>query len=178
MKTPWQRITWAGLFTSITVLSPSSTAAFELSGGVSLGGVVAGTTPHFAVSPHVGVSWRMENGFLVAVHDMCSVMPASKLGVGVYNQTSVAVGYDAERTNFRIGFSLSGYSMPACGATLCGRVVGLSPGAHGQVNVYFAEPFGVSMSVNVDWVGGRSLVLPGGVAVMVVAGPVLRWRSK
>jgi hypothetical protein len=37
---------------------------------------------------------------------------------------------------------------------------------------------GVSVRANIDWVGGRSLVLPGGVAAMVTAGPVLRWISK
>jgi hypothetical protein len=30
----------------------------------------------------------------------------------------------------------------------------------------------------VDWVGGNSLVLPGDVAEMVVAGPVIRWSDQ
>jgi hypothetical protein len=29
-----------------------------------------------------------------------------------------------------------------------------------------------------DWVGGDSLVLPGGVAAMVVVGPVIRWSDQ
>jgi hypothetical protein len=40
------------------------------------------------------------------------------------------------------------------------------------------RPLGVSVSANVDWIGGRSRVLPGGLAAMIVAGPVLRWSAK
>jgi hypothetical protein len=151
--------------------------ASELSGGVGLGGVLVGTAPRFAVSPHAGMSWRLGEGFLFAVHDLCSIVPAvDTLGVGVYNQTAVVVGYASKYANYSIGPSFSIYSMPACGLTLCGRVVGLAPGGHAQANVYFSGPIGVSVSANVDWVGGRSLVLPGGLAAMVVAGPVVRWR--
>ena len=44
--------------------------AFEINGGVSLGGILAGTVPHFAVSLHAGVSWRLESGLLFAVQGM------------------------------------------------------------------------------------------------------------
>jgi len=138
--------------------------------------MVVGAVPRFAVSPHVGMSWRRESGFLFAFHDLCSILPTTKrLGVGVYNQTSAAIGYASEKFNLSAGPSISVYSMDACGATLCGPVVGLAPGGHAQVNVYFAGRLGVSVRANVDWVGGQSLVLPGGVAAMLVAGPVLRW---
>lgn len=153
--------------------------AFELSGGVSVGGLLVGTLPRFAVSPHAAIAWRRKSGFSFAVDDLCSVLPGTgRLGVGVYNQTSVAFGYAWEGGDVRMGPSFSLYSMPACSATLCGRVVGLAPGGHAQANVYFAGPVGVSVSANVDWVGGRSLVLRGGWAAMIVAGPVFRWRSK
>ena len=144
-----------------------------------MGGIQAGTVPRLAVSPHAGLSWRMESGFMLAVHDLLSILPSiNRDGPGIDNQTSFAVGYAWENGNLSAGPSLSIYSMSACGATLCGRVAGLSPGGHGQVNVYFAGPWGVSVSANVGWVGGRSFVLPGGVAAMVVAGPVFRWSSK
>src|SRR5262249_18501310 len=152
--------------------------AFELSVGMGVGGILAGTSPHIAVSPHAGMSWLIRDGFLVAAHDVCSIMPAtSALGVGAYNQTIAAVGYASGERDFSVGPSLSVYSMPACGARLCGRVAGLSPGGHVQVNVYLIGPWGISVNGNIDWVGGRSLVLPGGVAAMVVVGPVVRWRS-
>ncbi len=61
---------------------------------------------------------------------------------------------------------------------LCGSVVGVALGGNAQADVFLAGPLGVSVSANAAWVGGRSLVLPGGVAVMVVAGPVLRWSDK
>ncbi|WP_272419504.1 hypothetical protein [Polyangium jinanense] len=153
--------------------------AYELSGGVGLGGILVGTLPRFAVSPHVALAWRRESGFSFGVDDLCSILPGTgRLGVGVYNQTSVAFGYAWKDGEVRIGPSFSLYSMPACGVALCGRVVGLAPGGHALANVYFAGPVGVSVSANVDWVGGQSAVLPGGWAAMFVAGPVFRWRSK
>jgi hypothetical protein len=99
-------------------------------------------------------------------------------GSGFYNKTSAAIRYASENVMFSVGPSLSVYSMPACGRTLCGRVAGVAPGGFVQTEMYFAGPLGVSVSGNVDWVGGESLVLPGGVAVMVLAGPVLRWSAK
>jgi hypothetical protein len=153
--------------------------AYELNGGLSLGGFLVGTVPRFAVSPHIGVSWRRESGLLFVVHDLCSILPATNmLGVGVYNQISAAIGYAAsDKLDFSIGPSISVYSTPACGVTLCGRVVGLAPGGHAQATMYVTGPWGVSMRANVDWVGGRSLVLHGGMAAMVTAGVVLRWGS-
>ena len=181
MRTPGRRIKWAALVFALVVPIPAG--AFELSGGVSLGGFLAGTVPRLAVSPHMGVSWPMRSDFLFAVHDLGSILPPTdKDGIGVYNKTSVAVGYSSENAIFSAGPSFSIYSIAACsvyaGRILCGRVVGVAPGGHVQTDVYFAGPLGVSVSANVDWVGGRSLVLPGGVAVMVVAGPVLRWSAK
>jgi hypothetical protein len=165
----------AGLLTIVAL--PAE--AFELRAGLSLGGIVVGTAPRFAVSPHAGMAWRKESGFMFAVHDICSILPTTKnVGIGVYNQTSAAIGFASDKVDFSMGPSISIYSMDACGVTLCGRVVGLAPGGHAQVNLYVAGRLGVSVRANVDWVGGQSLVLPGGVAAMLVAGPVLRWSSK
>jgi hypothetical protein len=167
------------LVSALLVALATPAWGLEVSGGVSLGGLAVGTAPRFAVSPHVGVAGRREGGLRFAAHDLCSILPAGgKLGVGVYNQTSVSIGYATKDVDVNLGPSLSVYSMTACGATLCGQVVGLSPGGHAQANVYFLGPLGVSVRANVDWVGGQSLVLPGGLAAMIVAGPVFRWELK
>lgn len=177
-RTPGPLITWAAPLV-IVLLLPIPAGAFELSGGVSLGGFQIGTVPRIAVGPHVGISWPMKSDFIFAVHDLCSILPPfNNVEIGVYNKTSVAIGYALENANFSAGPSLSIYYVPACGLTLCGRVAGVAPGVHAQADVYFAGSLGVSVSASVDWVGGRSLVLPGGMAVMVVAGPVLRWNTK
>jgi hypothetical protein len=154
--------------------------AFELSGGVSLGGILAGARPRLAVTPHVGISWRMESGLLFAAHEMLSILPATDPnGPGVHSRTSAVLGYATENAAFTIGPSFSIYSMVACNtALLCGRVVGVSPGGHAQVNVYFAGPLGVSISAGVDWIGGISLVIPGSVAATILAGPVFRWSRR
>jgi hypothetical protein len=170
---------WAALFVLVLVVAPTRAEAFELSGGVSLGGFQAGIVPHLAVGPRAGISWRIERGFLFAVHDLCSILPPiQKHGAGVYNQTSVAIGVAWKDGNFSVGPSIAIYSMPACGVTFCGSVAGVAAGGHAQTNVYVAGPLGVSVNAEVDWIGGSSLVLPGGVAAMVVAGPVLRWSGK
>ncbi len=179
MRTTGLLCAWAALSFLVLVVAPMPVEAFELSAGVSLGGIQAGIVPRLAVSPHASLAWRREGGFLIAAHELISILPPiNRAGAGVDNQTSVAVGYVSEKGDFSVGPSLSIYSMPACSITLCGRVAGLAPGGHGQANVYFAGPWGVSVSANVGWVGGRSLVLPGGVAAMVVAGPVFRWNAK
>ncbi len=178
MKVARRSLSWMTALVALTI-APASAEAFELSGGISLGGILAGTVPRLSLSPHAGVSWRAESGFLFAAQDLCSILPPIRGdAAGVYNQTSVAIGYASESGNFSAGPSLSVYSMPVCDAAYCGRVVGLSPGGHAQADVYFADPLGVSVDAGVAWLGGRSLLLPGGFSVMVVVGPVLRWRSK
>jgi hypothetical protein len=181
VRTPRLPLAWAALV--FVLMVPMPAVAFELSGGVSLGGFQTGVVPRFAISPHGGVLWRMKSDFLVAAHNHCGILPPIRNdGVGVYNSISVDIGYTLEKANLSAGPSLSIYSIPACSPyarrTLCGRVAGMAPGAHAKADVYFAGSLGVSVSANVDWIGGESLVLPGGVAVMVVAGPVLRWRAK
>jgi hypothetical protein len=161
------------------VVVPTPTEAFELSSGVGLGGLHAGTVPRLAANVNGGISWRTASGFLFAVHDLFNVLPPiDKTGLGIYNQTSAAIGYASADSNFSAGPSFSVYSIPACGTALCGRVFGLAPGGHAQASIYISESLGVSVSGNVDWVGGGSLVLPGGVAATVVAGPVLRWSNQ
>jgi hypothetical protein len=179
MRRTGRSIAIGALFVLVFAGGPTPAAAFELNGGVGLGGMLAGTAPRLAVSPHAGIAWHMESGLLFAVQELFSVMPPiGKTGAGVSSQTSAALGYASKSCNFSAGPSLSIYSIPACGPTLCGRVVGLAVGGHFQADVYLAEPLGVSVSANVDWIGGSSRVLPGGVAAMVVAGPVFRLSSR
>lgn len=163
----------------VIVAVPAPAQALEISGGVSVGGILIGPDPRLAVTPHVSISLGLASGFALSAHDLLNILPAvNKLGVGVYNQTSVAIGYAWGAGNVSIGPSLSFYSIPACAAGLCGRVVGMGPGGHAQMNVYFAGPLGVSVSANLDWINGISLVLPAGVAAMVIAGPVVRWSPR
>ncbi len=176
----WTRVIAVAVFASLGSGAMLRAEAFELNGGVSVGGVLIGAVPHVGVSPHATVSWRADNGFMFSAHDMCSILvpAAGESGPGVYNQTSAAIGYAWEKQDFQVGPSLSFYSVSACGATRCGRVAGVGGGARAQVNVYFAGPFGVAVQGSIEWVGGRSYVLPGGPAAIIVAGPVLRWRSE
>lgn len=162
------------LAAGVTAISRTA-AAVEPSFGVSVGGLLIGTVPHLSVSPHGSLAWRWESGFQVAVHEMCNVLIPRGAGPGVYNQTSGAIGYASDKYKLSLGPSLSLYVIPACGVAFCGRVLGLAAGARAQVDVYFTQVFGLSTSASVDWVGGRSLVLPGSAALTLLSGPALRW---
>jgi hypothetical protein len=164
--------------TGMWVMLPERHAgAIELSGGVSVGGIVAGTMPRLAVMPHATLGWRMESGLLVAAHEVFSILPAGDAhGVGVYSQTSADIGYAWDSVNVSLGPSLALYAMPACAPTPCARVAGLAPGGHAQVSVYLAGPFGVSFWGGVDWLGKSSLLR--GVVGTIALGPVVRWRSR
>ena len=180
LRKRWTKACMMAGIASLGSSAASRAEALELSGGVGVGGVLIGTVPHLGVSPHASASWRRDNGFMFSAHDMCSILiPArGEAGPGVYNLTSAAVGYAWERQNFSVGPTLSFYSISACGAKLCGRVIGMAVGGRAQVNAYFAGPFGIAVSGSLEWVGGRSLVLPGGLAATIVAGPMLRWSSE
>ncbi|WP_437314979.1 hypothetical protein [Sorangium sp. So ce385] len=165
----------AGLALVLSVV-PTQADASELSAGISFGWIQAGTATRLAVSPHAGISWRTKSNILIHVHDLLSVVPPIQIGgAGVYNSTAAALGYGWDHGDFSAGPSVAIYFMPACGSALCGRVAGMAAGARAQTNAYVAGPLGVSVSANVDWVDGNSLVLPGHLSVLVVAGPVLRW---
>jgi len=170
--------TWAAPLAAALLVPTQVWALDQLSGGVSLGGFQVGTVPRLAVSPHIAASWHTKSDFVVALNDQCSFLPPTDaVGIGFYNQASISIGFSSRTAIFSAGPSLAIYSMTTCGPTLCGRVVGVALGGHAQADVYVAGPLGISVSANADWVGGSSLVIPGGVAVMVLAGPVLRWRT-
>jgi hypothetical protein len=164
---------------SVLVFLARPAGAVEIRGGVSVGGFQAGTASRLAVSPHAGLSWRRESGLLFAAHDLFSVLPVARRGgVGIYNQTSLAIGYASKEVDFSVGPTLAIYSMTACGVAVCGRVAGLGPGGQAQLNLFLYGQVGLSANGYVNWLGGRSQALPGGVAAMVVAGPVIRWDSR
>lgn len=154
------------------VVGSAPAEAFELSGGVSLGGIQIGTDPRLAVSPFVGLLWRGESGFLFAAENMFSIVPGTK--VGVYDRTAATLGYAWKTGHISVGPSLSVYSMVVCGIVICDRVVGVAPGGHARTDWYFSEIVGASVSANLDWAGGSSRILPGGLVVMIAAGPVFR----
>ena len=179
MTTMKRCCTQGTLLISFFVSLPARAEAFEVSGGVGLGGLLAGTAPRFAVSPHLALSWTLSNGFLFGAHEMVNILlPLNGSAPGFYEQTSGVVGYAGETWNGSLGPSLSVFYMSACGPAYCGRVLGLAPGGHAQVNRYLYGRFGVAVNASVDWVGGASHVLPGGVAATLVAGPVLRWMQE
>lgn len=163
---------------ALSLVAATQASALELSGGVGAGGMLAGSRPRFAVSPHAGVSWRTDGGFLFAVHDALTLLPAiNKYGIGVHNQISIAIGYAWKGVRFVLGPAFSAYSMPACGGEWCARQSGLSPGGRARLDLYFAGPLGISIGGSVDWLSGTA-VLPGGVAASAVAGPVLKWGDQ
>ncbi|WP_437756256.1 hypothetical protein [Sorangium sp. So ce1389] len=179
MRTTARQISSATGFALVLSVVPTQAEASELSAGISLGWIQAGTATRLAVSPHAGISWRIKRDVLFRLHDLFSVVPPIQIGgAGVYNSAIVAIGYGWDNGDLSAGPSVAIYFMPACGRALCGHVAGMAAGAHAQTNAYVAGPLGVSVSANVDWVDGSSLVLPGYVSVLVVAGPVLRWSVK
>ncbi|MEO7327975.1 MAG: hypothetical protein ABI193_05320 [Minicystis sp.] len=179
MRTERRRFVCAVSFAVALGAAPASARALELAVGVSVGGILAGTALRPAVSPHAGISWRTEGGFLFSVHELLSILPPiNKDGAGVYSYTSCALGYASDDWSVDVGPSLSIYSMSACGVAFCGRIAGISPGGYAQATVYLTGPIGVALSANLGWVGGESIVLHRGLAAMVVAGPVVRWSSK
>ncbi|WP_434042448.1 MULTISPECIES: hypothetical protein [Sorangium] len=158
------------------VVDPSPAKAVELSGGVSVGGIQIGADPKLAVNPFAGLLWRREREFLLEVHHMFSILPGER--VGAYDRTAVALVYAWKTGKVSLGPSLSVYWMPVCGIAICTRVVGIAPGGHAQTDWYLSEVLGVSVSANLDWVGGSSRVLRDNSVAMVTAGPVWRFSGE
>jgi len=169
----WGRTT-AFLCAGLLLVIAIPAEAFELKSGISVGGLQVGTEPKLAVSPFVGFLWHTEGGLLIEAHNMFSILPGAH--VGIYDRTAATVGYAWKAKNVSLGPSLSIYSMLVCGLVICRRVMGVAPGGHAQIDWYLAERVGVSVSGNLDWAGGSSRVLPGGLVVMVTAGPILRFQ--
>ncbi|WP_437718963.1 hypothetical protein WMF45_22685 [Sorangium sp. So ce448] len=166
-----------GLFCACAlIVAPAPALALEFSGGVSVGGIQVGTEPELAVSPFVGWLWRRASDFRIEVHNVLSIVPGA--GIGVYDRTAITLGYATKTGYVSLGPSLSVYLMRVCGAVICDRVMGVAPGARAQSDWYFAGRLGASTSVNLDWAGGNSRVLPGGMVLMVTAGPIWRFGGE
>jgi hypothetical protein len=159
-------------------LSSADARAFELHFGIGAGGILAGANPRLAISPHASIAWNLDSEFAFSAGNMLSVIPPFRGPGGVYDATNASVGYAAKNAKFILGPSLTIYSISACGVRVCGPVIGIAPGGRAQVDYYLTGSLGVSVTAGVDWIGGSSLVLPGGAAAMVVAGPIFRVTSK
>ncbi|CAN96291.1 hypothetical protein predicted by Glimmer/Critica [Sorangium cellulosum So ce56] len=108
MGTRSRRIPWAVLLVAPLVVVPTQGEASELSAGVSLGWLQAGTIPRLAVGPHAGISWPIQRDILFTVHDLCTILPPiQEDGLGVYNQTSVDIGYAWKDGNVSAGPSVA-----------------------------------------------------------------------
>lgn len=154
---------------------PRPAGALEVSGTLRLGVFQVGTTSLFAVTPALGLRLGPARGVNLSLQDDLVLFPGPRNPFGLDNRFSAGVGYSAGDWDVDAGASLSAYWMYACGDALCGRVVGLAPGARVRVSYFPAGFLGVAVSGDVGWYGGRSLVLPGGPAFSVAAGPVFRW---
>lgn len=158
------------------VLVPLPADAFELSGGVSFGGIQIGAEPMLAVSPFVGLLWRTEAGFLFEAHNMFSIVLGPR--EGVYDRTAVNIGYAWKAGKVSVGPSLSILSLSVCASRICDRVEGLAPGGHAQVDWFFFGPLGVSVSGNLDWIVQGSRIVAEGPVGMITAGPVVRLEAR
>ena len=175
MSRGWRPV--RGLALLLLFLVSARVEAMEVDVGASVGGMLAGNVPRFAVSPYGGLSWRLGSNFVVVVHDMVSLLlAANSHGPGVYDHLSVAAGFAWEDGKIVAGPSLSFFSMPACGPEWCAHVNGFGAGATARVDLFFWGPAGVSLSGNVDVPIQSNSVLPGGPAWMLLAGAVFRVR--
>ncbi|XYH95639.1 hypothetical protein ACMHYB_48870 [Sorangium sp. So ce1128] len=80
MRTRGRRSPRAAMVILPLVVAPTQGEASELSAGVSLGWMQAGTAPRLAVGPHAGISWHITGEVLFKVHDLCSVVPPIQIG--------------------------------------------------------------------------------------------------
>ncbi|WP_437646244.1 hypothetical protein [Sorangium sp. So ce362] len=84
----------SAVFALLLSVVPTQADASEVSAGISFGGIQAGTATRLAVSPHAGISWRINGNILLKVHDLLSVVPPIQTGgTGVYNSAIAALGF-------------------------------------------------------------------------------------
>ncbi len=144
--------------------------------GIGVSAFQAGVLPSLAITPHAGVS-VVRDGWTLGLRDSLMLMPTTVGGVGVNNSLALSAGYAWPSITATLGATFSQYAMTACSPVLCGRVVGLAPGVDATVDWFshlLAGALGVRAAASVGWYGGASVVLPGGLAVMVTAGPIVR----
>lgn len=178
-RLPGRAWSLGALFGGALLCVPASACAVEGDVGVSVGGIVAGSTPRLAISPHAGIAWPLGEYFRLGIRNFLSILPGiDPHGIGVYNHLSATGGLVWRAGDIFLGPSFGIFSMPMCGGTLCARLTGVGPGGTVQASVYFAGPLGISARLNVDWVSGFGNVLPPSWIAVVVAGPVFHWGAK
>jgi len=152
----------------------------EISGATGLGALVAGVTPgRLAISPSASLLLRQQSWFLVA-RDTVSFLGASGGRFGIANETTLGGGRSWELVNVSVGLSLVAYSLPLCGAWLCGQVSGLAPGVSLRLDVfgpYLSGALGVAIDCSGTWITGNAATVWSGVSVRCSAGPLLRFTS-
>ncbi|MEO5729755.1 MAG: hypothetical protein ABI134_25625 [Byssovorax sp.] len=152
----------------------------ELSGATGVGVLAVGATSgRFALSPSASFSVRGERGFFVA-RDTVSFLGATGGRFGITNETTLGGGLFGERVNLSAGLSLAAYSLPLCGAQLCGQVSGLAPGASLRLDLfgpYLSGALGVAIDCSGTWITGNAASVWSGVSVRCSAGPLLRFTS-
>lgn len=172
------------LFFLITLLFSGRVGAeprVEFSGGTGFGVLAAGITPgRFAISPSAGLSIRSERWFFVA-RDTVSFLGATGGRFGINNETTLGGGLLWESVDVSAGLSLAEFSMPICGARLCGQMRGISPGASARLDIfgpYLSGGLGISVDCAGLWIMGRASPVWSGVSVRCSAGPILRFTSR
>jgi hypothetical protein len=151
----------------------------ELSGATGFGALTAGVTPgRFTMSPSASLGVRGEQWFFVA-RDTISILGATGGRFGIINETTLGGGLFWEAVNVSAGVSLNQYSLPVCGARLCGQLRGLAPGASLRIDIfgpYLSEGLGIAVDCSGTWITGGAAVWSGA-SVRCSAGPVLRFTS-
>lgn len=155
-------------------LLSSAAPASEAHVGVRVGAIQIGVDPRLAVSPFASLLGHTQGGFLAELSNSFTVSPGNTWGV--YNRVAAALGYGWSTGYLSVGPALSFYSMPACNFIICDRVNGVAVGGHAVLAYFFAGPLGLSVDGSLDYVGGKSRVLPGGPVVMGTAGLVLKFE--
>lgn len=152
----------------------------EISGATGFGVLAAGVTSgRFAISPSASVGVRGEQWFFVA-RDTISLLGATGGRFGLNNETSLGGGLFWELVNVSAGLSLNEYSLPICGARLCGQVRGAAPGASVRIDFfgpYLSGALGVSVDCSGAWITGSAVPVWSGVSLRCSAGPILRFTS-
>lgn len=86
----------------------------------------------------------------------------------------------SELVNLSAGLSLVAYSLPICGARLCGQVRGVAPGGSLRLDVfgpYLSGALGISIDCAITYITGSASPVWSGVSGRCAAGPVVRFTS-
>jgi hypothetical protein len=153
----------------------------EVAGSAGFGAIAAGlSSARFAISPSASLSLRGDHWFFVG-RDTLSLLGASGGRFGIDNETTVGGGHGWDFVSLSAGLSLVAYSLPICGARLCGPVRGVAPGTDVRLDIfgpYLSGALGISIDCAGAWITGRAAAVWTGVAGRCSAGPVFRFSSR